>query len=155
MTGFPSHGDNDIPTLRRASVLDQVLDQFDAASPTECYQRHESVIPQQGLALYNSALALNQSRLLARKLAAERTEPAAFVAAAFEQMLGRLPSAEERDRCERFLREQAELLKQPEKLTPFPPGGDAVTPPAADPGQRAREDLIQVLFNHNDFVTIR
>jgi hypothetical protein len=27
--------------------------------------------------------------------------------------------------------------------------------PAADPARRARENLIQVLFNHNDFVTIR
>jgi hypothetical protein len=133
----------------------QFLDQFDAASPTECYQRHESVIPQQGLALTNSALALNQSRLLARKLAEQWPESAAFVTKAFEQVLGRSPSAEERDRCERFLREQSELLKQPEKLTPFPPATDAVIAPAADPAQRAREDLIQVLFNHNDFVTVR
>jgi hypothetical protein len=28
-------------------------------------------------------------------------------------------------------------------------------PPSADPAQRARENLVQVLFNHNDFVTIR
>jgi hypothetical protein len=40
-------------------------------------------------------------------------------------------------------------------LTPFPPGPDAVTPPSPDPAQHAREDLIQVLFNHNDFVTVR
>ncbi len=33
------------------------LDQFDAASPTECYERRESVIPQQALALHNSACA--------------------------------------------------------------------------------------------------
>ena len=26
---------------------------------------------------------------------------------------------------------------------------------AKDPAQRARENLVQVLFNHNDFVTIR
>ena len=38
------------------------LDQFDAASPTECYERRESVVPQQALALHNSALALNVSR---------------------------------------------------------------------------------------------
>ena len=29
------------------------------------------------------------------------------------------------------------------------------TTPADDPALRAREDLVHVLFNHNDFVTIR
>jgi len=133
----------------------QFLDQFDAASTTECYERRESVIPQQALALSNSALALNQSRLLARQLKEAAPETGAFVIAAFEQVLGRPPTAAERERCERFLREQAEVVKEPGKLQPFPPGPDAVTPPAADPGQRARENLIQVLYNHNDFVTIR
>src|SRR5947199_8051297 len=47
------------------------LDQFDPASPTECYERRESVLPQQALALANSALALNQSRLLAKRLSQE------------------------------------------------------------------------------------
>jgi hypothetical protein len=131
----------------------QFLDSFDPASPTECYARHESILPQQALALINSALALNQSRRLARRLADEA--PQAFVTAAFEQVLSRPPTAEERSRCERFLREQADLVHQPAKLTPFPPSPDAVMPPAADPAQRARENLIQVLFNHNDFVTIR
>jgi hypothetical protein len=131
------------------------LDQFDPASPTECYERRESVLPQQALALANSALALNQSRLLARQLTQKAPGNMAFVASAFEQLLGRLPTSEERVRCERFLREQAEAVKNPAKLTPFPPGPDVVTPPSADPAQRARESLIQVLFNHNDFVTIR
>jgi hypothetical protein len=131
------------------------LDQFDPASPSECYERRESVVPQQALALSNSALALNQSRLLPKKLAAAAPGPAAFVAAAFEQVLGRPPTPAERERCERFLREQAELLREPGKLLPFPPAPDDVLPHAADPAQHAREDLIQVLFNHNDFVTIR
>src|SRR5215470_100000 len=76
------------------------LDQFDPASPTECYERRESVVPQQALALNNSALALSQSRLLAKRLAAE-AGAAGFVTAAFEQVLGRAPTAEERARCER------------------------------------------------------
>jgi hypothetical protein len=127
------------------------LDQFDPASPTECYERRESVVPQQALALINSGLALSESRLLAKRLAAEPD----FVSAAFEQVLGRPPTAEERTRCERFLSEQAALVKEPGKLTPFPAGPDAATAPAADPAQRARENLVHVLFNHNDFVTIR
>lgn len=131
----------------------QFLDQFDLASPTECYQRAESIIPQQALSLNNSALTLNQSRLLARKLAI--SEPAEFVTAAFEQVLNRRPSDVERDRCEQFLKQQTELFKAPGKLEPFPANFDSVIPPATDPRLRAREDLIHVLFNHNDFVTIR
>jgi hypothetical protein len=133
----------------------QFLDTFDPASPTECYERHESVVPQQALTLLNSALALNQSRRLARPLTADAPTPKEFVTAAFEQVLGRLPTSTERSRCECFLREQAEVVRLPAKLSLFPPGPDVVTPPAAEPAQRAREDLIQVLFNHNDFVTIR
>ena len=127
------------------------LDQFDAASPTECYERRESVIPQQALALHNSALSLNMSRHLAKQLATEE----AFLTAAFETVLGRAPTADERTRCETFLREQTELFKDAKKLTAFPPSPDTVTPPSTDPLQRAREDLIHVLLNHNDFVTIR
>jgi hypothetical protein len=135
----------------------QFLEQFDAPSPSECYERFESVVPQQALALNNSALALTQARLLAKGLAPSpgALADAAFVTAAFEQVLTRPPTAVERDRCERFLREQAGLLEDPARLTAFPPGTDAVTPAAADPAQRARENLILVLFNHNDFVTIR
>jgi hypothetical protein len=133
----------------------QFLDQFDAASPTECYERRESVIPQQALALHNSVMALNMSRDLARQVAAHTPDPAAFLTAAFEHVLSRSPTADERTRCESFLRDQAALYQKPDKLTPFPPGPAGVTPPSTDPAQRAREDLIQVLFNHNDFVTIR
>ena len=131
------------------------LDSFDPASPTECYERRVSVLPQQALALINSALTLNQSRVLARRLVAEASTPERFVTAAFEQVLSRPPTTTERLRCERFLRDQADVVRQPGKLTPFPGGPGIVTPPATDPAQRARESLIQVLFNHNDFVTIR
>jgi hypothetical protein len=135
----------------------QFLEQFDAASPNECYERRESVVPQQALALANSALALSQARLLARRLSgsADGTTPAGFVTAAFEQVLGRAPTAEERNRCERFLEEQTRLLGEPAKLNAFPPASDTAVPPAADAAQRARENLVHVLFNHNDFVTIR
>jgi hypothetical protein len=113
------------------------------------------VIPQQALALHNSVLALNVSRELARQIVARTPDPAGFVPAAFEHVLGRLPTTDERTRCESFLREQAGLYQKPDKLTPFPPGPAGATAPSADPAQRAREDLVGVLFNHNDFVTIR
>jgi hypothetical protein len=126
------------------------LDQFDAASPTECYERRESVIPQQALALHNSALALNVSREVAKQMAKSDE----FVVAAFERVLGRAPTDEEVKRCALFLRDTTELYAKPSKLTPFPAGA-AVTPPSTDPLQRAREDLVHVLLSHNDFVTVR
>jgi hypothetical protein len=135
----------------------QMLEQFDAASPSECYERRESVVPQQALALSNSVLALSQARLLARNLsaAADGATAIGFITAAFEQVLGRAPTTEERTRCERFLAEQTTLLREPAKLTAFPAGPNGVVPPAADAAQRARENLVHVLFNHNDFITIR
>ena len=47
-----------------------------------------------------------------------------------------------------FLRRQAELYQ---KASP----AEGKTAPAAEPRQRARESLVRVLFNHNDFITIR
>ena len=40
------------------------------------------------------------------------------------------------------------------KLTPTG-GGPVPVPPASDPKARARESLVHVLMNHNDFVTVR
>lgn len=139
--------------------VSEFLATFDAANVTECYERSESIVPQQALALANSALVLDQARLLARKLAKEVGEQpqanAAFIAAAFEQILGRPASAQEKSECERFLTEQATLLADAKKLTVFTGVSAPKVAPAADPHLRAREDLIQVLLNHNDFVTIR
>ena len=41
---------------------------FDNANPDECYARHTSVIPQQSLALMNSALAVDNARRMARQI---------------------------------------------------------------------------------------
>lgn len=46
----------------------QFLTLFDAANASECYQRNESVVPQQALAMKNSVLSQSQARLLARRL---------------------------------------------------------------------------------------
>ncbi len=128
---------------------------FDAANVSECYERSESIVPQQALALANSPLALEQARLLARRLDPEAAEPAAFVARAFERILGRGPSAEERAECEKFLVEQAALLADKSRLTTWGAGAASKVPPSDDPRLRAREDLVHVLLNHHEFVTIR
>jgi len=139
----------------------EFLDTFDGPNLTECYRRTDSIIPQQALAMANSTLALSQSRRLAAALTKVHGDRptaesnAAFVKAAFEQVLGRAPTAAEQTECEKFLAEQAELLSDPKKLQRFASGTSAPVPPSPVPHQRARENLVHVLMNHNDFVTIR
>jgi hypothetical protein len=137
----------------------KLLELFDAASTNECYRRSESVVPQQSLALANSDTSRDQARVVARKiseLVAENSEPNfAFVQIAFKQILGRNPSPAEVSECKSFLLTQADLLTKPTELTPFTGGAKATVEASTNATQRAREDLTLVLFNHNDFVTIR
>jgi hypothetical protein len=134
---------------------------FDSPNVLSCYRRSETVAPQQALALANSSLCREQARLLARQLVqqlARRPSPPgddAFVSAAFERILGRPPALEEKSACADFLGTQAQQLADRTHMTPFPTGPASTVPPSAEPAQRAREDLVHVLFNHNDFVTIR
>jgi mono/diheme cytochrome c family protein len=137
------------------------LDLFDRPNVVECYRRSESVVPQQALAMANSPLSLAQARLLAKTLADEAgPEPIPesqekFITIAFEQVLCRPPNAAERDECRTFLLEQAARFADPKSLTQFTTGAASAVPAAADPHQRARENLVHVLLNHNDFLTVR
>lgn len=137
------------------------LELFDQASVNECYRRNESIVPQQALAMVNSPLALSQGRVLAQQLITEtggETSPDAtsqFLTAAFEQILNRQPTDEELDTCRDFLAQQTARLADPENLTKFDSGPDVKVKPSPDPAMRARENLVQVLFSHNDFFTIR
>jgi hypothetical protein len=131
---------------------------FDAPDPTDCYQRTESIMPQQALALANSNLSHVEARLLAKHISGQAGSGAsddAFISAAFETVLARPPSPDEQTASERFLREETVMLGDPGKLTPFPSGSAAAVPPGKDPHGRARENLVHALLNHNDFVTIR
>jgi hypothetical protein len=118
-------------------------------------------MPQQALALANSSLCLEQARLLAGKLEKELSPQASrpgeteFVTAAFERVLGRLPTRDELNACEAYLLAESKQLADLSRLAPCSSGPASAVPPSADPRQRAREDLVHVLFNHNDFVTIR
>jgi hypothetical protein len=135
------------------------LETFDAASVNECYRRSESIVPLQALALSNSAVATEQSRLLAKRLsttaAGDHAADEEFVRLAFEHVLNRAPSDAELSECLSFLDSQAALLRAPELLTAIGSEVKAPTPPSADPDQRARENLTHVLFNRHDFVTVR
>jgi hypothetical protein len=124
------------------------LELFDAANPCDAYTRSASVLPQQALALTNSELIQRQGRALAGKLWTATGSEAAFVRAAFEQVLGRTPRDAELAASRNYLSRQVTLFAG-SKLTATPDG------PSSDPAVRARENLVQALFNHTDFVTIR
>src|SRR6185436_3988617 len=102
--------------------------------------RRPSVVPQQALALANSELVIAQSRLLARSISQQTANnDEKFIAEAFLKILARPPKKEEIQLCLQFLNRnpnQAIALKN-------------VAP------EHSRDNLVLVLFNHNDFVTIR
>jgi hypothetical protein len=130
---------------------------FDGPGVSECYQRDESIVPQQALALANSPLAKNQSRLLVAQLSgmASSEQPEVFIEAAFEQVLGRSPAADELAVCRDFLVTQAKLFAAPNQLTTNSVGDPGTVHAATEPTIRARENLVHVLLNHHDFVTVR
>ncbi len=152
------------PTSRRRSLYFSIhpedgghakfLELFDAPDPCDCYRRTESLLPQQALALTNSRLALDMSRLLARKLSSHADE-GAFVAAAFEQVLSRRPTEDEKATCLAFLDRQTELYRSADAKALAASAGTGTTAPSPDSRLRARESLVRVLFNHDEFVTIR
>ncbi len=115
---------------------------FDAAGVTECYQRKDSILPQQALALANSELTLRESRSLAKSLSSlVGSDPTAFTIAAFERVLSRSPRKEEIDECVAFLNRANVSTAGPNLPSPS--------------ASRLRESLVHVLMNHHDFVTIR
>jgi hypothetical protein len=118
------------------------LSMFDDAEILACYRRTESIIPQQALALVNSKMALELAGLVARRLENEVVSKAdsEFVVTAFRFLLGVPPSEAESNLCLEMLeRTRNELSDLPTSQQDF----------------RSRRNLVQVLFNHNDFITIR
>jgi hypothetical protein len=109
------------------------LKTFDSPNVTACYRRSESVVPHQALALVNSKLTLAQADALAGSLGQAIPGDGPFVEAAFVRILNRPPTSEERSTCLGYLTDE----------------GRARSP------SRARAALVHVLFNHNDFVTVR
>jgi hypothetical protein len=140
--------------LRSAAEKEvEFLKIFDGPSVTECYQRRPSVMPQQALALANSELALAEAKILCAKISATaRANDAEFVMQAFQRILARVPSSKELQLCQEFLgrpEAQAEAEKSVRPIANLKGGAQKPKP------DKKREDLILVLFNHNDFVTIR
>ncbi|MGV3661875.1 MAG: DUF1553 domain-containing protein [Prosthecobacter sp.] len=111
--------------IQNADVEHRFLAVFDNSNVLECYRRNESVVPQQALALTNSRLSRDCADALAAKLG--QLKKGAFVEQSFLAILGRPPTAEER---------QAGV----EGFKAL--GGN-------------RSLFLQALINHNDFVTLR
>jgi hypothetical protein len=119
---------------------------FDGPSVTECYERHPSVMPQQALALSNSELTWREARQLSATLDAEGAwDNEGFAKEAFTRILAREPKGSELELCRTFLERRS--------MTRAPTPGE--TKDSGQAERNPREDLVLVLFNHNDFVTIR
>ena len=130
---------------------------FDGGNAAECYERYESIVPQQALALSNSNLSLSMARLLTARLdeQLEGRGAAAFIDTAFERILARPPTRAEQAMSADFLARQRDLLKDPRQLTTFKAAEKADVPPSSDAATRARENLVHVLLNKNELVVIR
>jgi hypothetical protein len=116
----------------------QFLTSFDEALVKECYRRDQSILPQQALALTNSALIHDASRRIAKQLS-NGTDDAAFVRDAFQLILSINASEAE-------VKASLKAMDRWRKLNPK--AKDDTTDPA-------RAYVIWALFNHNDFVTLR
>lgn len=111
------------------------LTMFDEALVTDCYRREQSIVPQQALALANSGLVLDNCSAIAAEIVSADMQQHDFISAAFVYLLGRLPDAQEIQSCTVAL----------EKWLALPGSREGV----------ARENLVWVLLNHNDFLTVR
>ena len=124
------------------------LDMFDAPSIEECYRRDETIVPQQALALNNSAIALARATEIAATIDKEVGESdtsevrSAFVVSAFERVLGRSPTDHEHAEC-------AGALERLRGVFVAEGRAESVA------HRQARSALVHVLVNHNDFVSIR
>lgn len=114
------------------------LSTFDDASVLECYRRAESIVPQQALALENSPLAATAAEKIAARITATAEDN--YIRTAFQTVLCVDPNADEITASREALAAWTDLAK---------------TANRPDAAQKARAALVQVLLNHNDFVTVR
>jgi hypothetical protein len=162
-SGGPDIDENQAFDSRRRSLyLRQTPDSqaeflrlYDQPMPNDCYIRPQSIIPQQALASANSTFFQEASRLLAKSLSGRHASDEDFVRAAFVTIFGAPPTALESAESRKFLASQSALLAQPAGLTRFSDVVETRVAPASDAPQRAREDLIHALLNHNEFITVR
>lgn len=118
---------------------------FDGPNANDCYQRTQTIIPQQALALTNSELVHALSGDVLKELSPQTGEFGTrdldgFIVAAFERILSRRPNNEELQLCRSAIERQTALLTAEQVPNPL---------------LKACESIVRALYNHNDFVTIR
>jgi hypothetical protein len=131
----------------------EFLKLFDCAAVTECYQRKESIVPQQALALANSELTWVHARIIARQL--QNADDREFALATFKRVLARPATKMELELTEAFLADQRNVLQASGVGEQTVNSTNDFSQPATEIGLRARENLVHVLLNHHDFVTLR
>jgi hypothetical protein len=115
------------------------LTTFDEAIVKECYRRDQSIVPQQALALINSKLVLDAAKPIAERLMKESpSDDASFIRQACLTILGEEPGDAERNA----------MIASMDAWKKLPEAAD-------DAPGFARAQLVWVLLNHSDFVTIR
>ncbi len=107
---------------------------FDEAAVKECYQREQSIVPQQALALSNSRLVEEALPAIVGQLGGGACSDDEFVSVAFLQLLGLAVSGDDRARSLAALQAWKGV-------------GNSILD--------ARAQLVWTLINHNDFVTLR
>lgn len=134
--GGPDIDQNLAQTSRRRSIylrhahekLVEFVQIFDGPAVSECYMRESSIQPHQALALANSRLSVNAAETICKDLEARFSEDdQSFIRHLFLRILGREATDQETTLCQQFI----------------------------DQSSRGHLNLALVLFNHNDFVTIR
>lgn len=123
------------------------LTTFDEAGVVECYQRDQSIVPQQALALSNSALVHDAAAVIAAQLSRSHpsgpSEDAAdgeFIREAFLTVLGVRANDAQIAASRKALHGWRQSPENHKGIAPTDP---------------ARAHFIWALLNHNDFVTLR
>jgi len=156
--GGPSIAVNDEKSQRRSLYFvhshnehQKFLSMFDDASVLECYRRAESIVPQQALALENSALVREMAEKITARIEAgqalsdlPQAAEVEFIQQAFRTVLASEPGEEE-------LSVSQDALHQLETVGASSGTGSS----GIDVARRARISFVQALLNHNDFVTVR
>jgi mono/diheme cytochrome c family protein len=118
------------------------LSMFDDANVLDCYRRAKSIVPQQALALENSAFANEMAGKIAGRIAVAQPDAsdADFIRTAFITILSVEPTADEQATLNELLQRMTELAKVRKRT---------------NPATAARTSVVHTILNHNDFITIR